>query len=1474
MASLSVLLVTLPGAILPLGAHAASAPPPTISNFAPSTSSMPSTGGSVTLTATLAASATCTLKAKPTPSSLVAKPACTTAALSTSVTLPSNVSISPVVYSFTLQAKNAAGRSTATTTVTVAAALAPTISGFSASPPGLPSTGGSVRLTATLAAAASCSLKASPAIPNFSGSPECDLGHLSTTVQIPVNITLSPVTYKFKLKSSNDAGKGAATLTVIVAAAVAPTITDFAPSSAELSNAGGSITLTARLAAGALCTLKSSPGLTGLSATPSCTEGLMTTTVVIPANHTTSPITYSFKLKASNDAGRRKATTSLLVDRTIPPTITGFAPSSATMAPGGGHVTLSATVTGDATCVLKASPAIPGLNTSPSCAGGSVDEMVAIPVNTTTSPITYTFKLKAFNVAAQVKAKTTVAQGAYVAPAFGTISATPSALSTAGGDVELTGSVVGDPSCVIKVSPAVAGSPFKPDCGAGTFDQAVTLPLNTTTSPVTYTFKIKASNLVGKAKTTKTVTVDGGLPPTIGSFAASAGTAPAAGGSVTLNGLVSGATTCAMSVKPKIPSLDPSPRCDGGSLSESVSIPLNATTSPISFTFTLTATSIYGSPTSTTVVVQDPNVMPAVTSFTPTSASLGWKGGTVHLEGQVTNTSTCSISVVPNLAGEPWAPACDGGSLDQNIDIPPNLSASGAATYTFTLTATSIVGKTTATTTVTVAAAPLPAVTGFTPTSASLGWNGGSVHLQGQVTNTSTCSITVTPSISGSPWAPTCDAGSLDQTVTIPQNLSPTKAATYTFTLTATSIVGKTTATTTVVVAQKPQPTISSFTAGSAPLSLLGGTVTLTGAVSSADSCQITVTPTIAGAPFTPSCSSGTLSQAVLLPANGGSTNVSYTFTLRASSDAGTSSPSIATVVVPAAFPSLTFLPAQALITPHGFPSSLSCPTPTFCALADLSGSVAVKTGTAWSAPTNVDASPLSAISCASSSFCAAVDSSGAVVTFDGTAWSSPTPVSTHLTAVSCASSTVCLAADKAGSVEWFNGSTWTAPKAVAGYPISSVSCASTTFCMAVDSSGRAYAWAGVGWSAGTIVSTDLLSTISCASSTQCVAGGAPTTTGANLFTWNGSRWTAVTLGTDNVTSISCPTSDVCMAVTDKGASYRLGAGQWSAAQTVEANGWISQVSCPTASACTAVSFSGSTDTWSTTAGSTWVAGSVVDEASGYLVGLSCATSSSCMALSSEGSSFQYSSGTWSAAASTGLSSPTAISCPSSTFCMAVSLDGTAATFDGTTWTATSATPSAPSLDAVSCTSATFCLAVSAGGQFLSFDGTSWGNLMVSGSDIVALNDVSCASKTFCIAVSQNGTAWTWNATTVTSRVIFTARVPGTSVSCASTSLCTVGSRDGRIALWSSAGGWQPATKVFNQPVQGLSCIPGTAACAALDDTGRVATSVGGKAWSTPTPSGLAGDVVAISCTADGFCMIIDGQSATGTGDLASQQPQ
>jgi hypothetical protein len=31
---------------------------------------------------------------------------------------------------------------------------------------------------------------------------------------------------------------------------------------------------------------------------------------------------------------------------------------------------------------------------------------------------------------------------------------------------------------------------------------------------------------------------------------------------------------------------------------------------------------------------------------------------------------------------------------------------------------------------------------------------------------------------------------------------------------------------------------------------------------------------------------------------------------------------------------------------------------------------------------------------------------------------------------------------------------------------------------------------------------------------------------------------------------------------------------------------------------------------------------------------------------------------------------------------------------------------------------------------------------------------------------------------------------------------------------------------------------------------------------------------VAISCTADGFCMIIDGQSATGTGDLASQQPR
>ena len=68
--------------------------------------------------------------------------------------------------------------------------------------------------------------------------------------------------------------------------------------------------------------------------------------------------------------------------------------------------------------------------------------------------------------------------------------------------------------------------------------------------------------------------------------------------------------------------------------------------------------------------------------------------------------------------------------------------------------------------------------------------------------------------------------------------------------------------------------------------------------------------------------------------------------------------------------------------------SSVSCPTASFCAAVDQQGNTLTYNGTSWSAPTNVDSSPMDSVSCPTPSFCTALDFSGRALTYNG-GWSS-----------------------------------------------------------------------------------------------------------------------------------------------------------------------------------------------------------------------------------------------------------------------------------------------------------------------------------------------------------------------------------------------------------------------------------------------------------------------------------------------------
>lgn len=109
--------------------------------------------------------------------------------------------------------------------------------------------------------------------------------------------------------------------------------------------------------------------------------------------------------------------------------------------------------------------------------------------------------------------------------------------------------------------------------------------------------------------------------------------------------------------------------------------------------------------------------------------------------------------------------------------------------------------------------------------------------------------------------------------------------------------------------------------------------------------------------------------------------------------------------------------------------AALSCPETSLCWV--VSGSVAAEwTNGVWSAPVTVDPSAaLDGVSCPTTTFCAGVDASGSVVTWNGTGWSAPQrvlPAPTIYTgdpsSVSCPSAGFCMVLDGDGDYSTYHG--------------------------------------------------------------------------------------------------------------------------------------------------------------------------------------------------------------------------------------------------------------------------------------------------------------------------------------------------------------------------------------------------------------------------------------------------------------------
>ncbi len=280
-----------------------------------------------------------------------------------------------------------------------------------------------------------------------------------------------------------------------------------------------------------------------------------------------------------------------------------------------------------------------------------------------------------------------------------------------------------------------------------------------------------------------------------------------------------------------------------------------------------------------------------------------------------------------------------------------------------------------------------------------------------------------------------------------------------------------------------------------------------------------------------------------------------------------------------------------------------------------------------WSAPRTIDqGNSLASVSCPTTSFCAAVDSAGNLLTDTGGVWSTPQSIdgSTALVSIACTSASFCVADDTQGAILVEENGRWTISDST-NNTLGQVSCVSSSFCVADGydgSGGNVFTWNGTSWSAPSLVDPGYkLHSISCTSATFCVAGAS-----VNVFTWNGSTWSApdpVDPSNGNGTglpSVSCVSESFCATGDANGNVLTYNGSSWTTPQDVDGSTTIDAVSCTSNTFCAAVDADGNALTYN---GSTWTSPQDVDSAN-TIDWVSCASESFCVAVDDQGDVIEY----------------------------------------------------------------------------------------------------------------------------------------------------------------------------------------------------------------------------------------------------------
>jgi hypothetical protein len=184
----------------------------------------------------------------------------------------------------------------------------------------------------------------------------------------------------------------------------------------------------------------------------------------------------------------------------------------------------------------------------------------------------------------------------------------------------------------------------------------------------------------------------------------------------------------------------------------------------------------------------------------------------------------------------------------------------------------------------------VPAITIFQVSSTSLPFTGGNDTFTIAATNCTTGAITCAqmPNLQASSIG--LSVGTVTYTIALPVN-NTTAAESFVFVLTATGINGSTvTASLTVTVAgELVNPTIQTFTLTPLSLSSAGGTVTYAASALNATTGSIVFSPSVGGTTITGiNLATSSATGSISMPANTGNATITYTATLTAAGQSGT----------------------------------------------------------------------------------------------------------------------------------------------------------------------------------------------------------------------------------------------------------------------------------------------------------------------------------------------------------------------------------------------------------------------------------------------------------------------------------------------------------------------------------------------------------------------------------------------------------